>query len=96
MVNLLILLGMMAYLGATMTLPGIAGFILTIGMGVDSNVLIFERIKEEMASANGARAADQRWFRPRVADHHRHPRGVAHLGRCSSSSSGPVRSAASR
>jgi preprotein translocase subunit SecD len=56
-VNLLILLGMMAYLGATMTLPGIAGFILTIGMGVDSNVLIFERIKEELATAKGVRAA---------------------------------------
>ena len=45
---------MMAYLGATMTLPGIAGFILTIGMGVDSNVLIFERIKEELAHRQGA------------------------------------------
>ena len=56
-VNLLILLGMMAYLDATMTLPGIAGFILTIGMGVDSNVLIFERIKEEMATAKGVRSA---------------------------------------
>ena len=56
-VNLVILLGMMAYLGATMTLPGIAGFILTIGMGVDSNVLIFERIKEELATGKAARAA---------------------------------------
>jgi multidrug efflux pump subunit AcrB len=56
-VNLVLLLGMMAYLGATMTLPGIAGFILTIGMGVDSNVLIFERIKEELATARGVRAA---------------------------------------
>ena len=56
-VNLVILLGMMAYLGATMTLPGFAGFILTIGMGVDSNVLIFERIKEELATAKGVRAA---------------------------------------
>jgi preprotein translocase subunit SecD len=56
-VNLLILMGLMAYLGATMTLPGIAGFILTIGMGVDSNVLIFERIKEELATAKGVRAA---------------------------------------
>ena len=55
--NLIILLGMMAYLKATMTLPGIAGFILTIGMGVDSNVLIFERIKEELATAKGLRAA---------------------------------------
>ena len=56
-VNLMILLGLMAYLGATMTLPGIAGFILTIGMGVDSNVLIFERIKEELSSAKGVKSA---------------------------------------
>jgi preprotein translocase subunit SecD len=56
-VNLVILLGMMSYLGAIMTLPGIAGFILTIGMGVDSNVLIFERIKEELATSRGVRAA---------------------------------------
>jgi preprotein translocase subunit SecD len=55
--NLLILLAMLAYFGATMTLPGIAGFILTIGMGVDSNVLIFERIKEELATKKGVRAA---------------------------------------
>jgi preprotein translocase subunit SecD len=56
-VNLILLLGMMAYLGATMTLPGFAGFILTIGVGVDSNVLIFERIKEELALGKAARAA---------------------------------------
>ncbi|HYU77740.1 MAG TPA: protein translocase subunit SecD, partial [Vicinamibacterales bacterium] len=56
-VNLFLLLGLMAYIGATMTLPGIAGFILTIGMGVDSNVLIFERIKEELQTAKGARQA---------------------------------------
>ena len=43
MFNLVILLGLMAYVGAVMTLPGIAGFVLTMGMGVDSNVLIFER-----------------------------------------------------
>jgi preprotein translocase subunit SecD len=55
--NLIILLGMMAYVGAVMTLPGIAGFILTIGIGVDSNVLIFERIKEELAAGKGVRAA---------------------------------------
>jgi preprotein translocase subunit SecD len=55
--NLIILLGFMAYLGAVMTLPGIAGFILTIGMGVDSNVLIFERIREELATGKGARQA---------------------------------------
>jgi preprotein translocase subunit SecD len=56
-VNLVILLGFMAYVEAVMTLPGIAGFILTIGMGVDSNVLIFERIKEELAAGRGVRAA---------------------------------------
>ncbi|MEX2271597.1 MAG: protein translocase subunit SecD [Vicinamibacterales bacterium] len=55
--NLLILMGFMAYLGAAMTLPGIAGFILTIGMGVDSNVLIFERIREELAAGKSARQA---------------------------------------
>jgi preprotein translocase subunit SecD len=57
LLNLVILLGFMAYVGATMTLPGVAGFILTIGMGVDSNVLIFERIKEELAAGKGVRAA---------------------------------------
>ena len=56
-VNLIMLLGAMAYFGATMTLPGFAGFILTIGMGVDSNVLIFERIKEELGLAKSVRAA---------------------------------------
>ena len=56
-INLLVLLALMAYFGATMTLPGIAGFILTIGMGVDSNVLIFERIKEELGTQRGVRAA---------------------------------------
>jgi len=55
--NLIILLGAMAYVGATMTLPGIAGFILTMGMGVDSNVLIFERIKEELEAQRGVRAS---------------------------------------
>jgi preprotein translocase subunit SecD len=55
--NLIILLGMMAYVGAVMTLPGIAGFILTIGIGVDSNVLIFERIKEELDAGKGVKAA---------------------------------------
>jgi preprotein translocase subunit SecD len=55
--NLVVLLGLMAYVGAAMTLPGIAGFILTMGMGIDSNVLIFERIKEELAAGRGVRAS---------------------------------------
>jgi preprotein translocase subunit SecD len=56
-INLIVLLALMVYFRATMTLPGIAGFLLTIGMGVDSNVLIFERIKEELLNAKGVRAA---------------------------------------
>jgi preprotein translocase subunit SecD len=47
----------MAYFDAKLTLPGIAGLVLTIGMGVDSNVLIFERIREEQATAAGPRSA---------------------------------------
>jgi len=60
--NLVILLGLMAYFGAVMTLPGIAGFVLTMGVGVDSNVLIFERIKEELAAQRGVRAAIKAGF----------------------------------
>ena len=55
--NLLVLMALLAYFGARLTLPGIAGLVLTIGMGVDSNVLIFERIREEQATAASARAA---------------------------------------
>jgi len=47
----------MAFLGATLTLPGIAGIILTIGMAVDANVLIFERIREELRTGKTIRAA---------------------------------------
>jgi preprotein translocase subunit SecD len=55
--NLIILLGFMGAVGATLTLPGIAGVILTIGMAVDSNILIFERIREELRSGKTIRAA---------------------------------------
>ena len=55
--NLIILVGLMAYIGAVMTLPGIAGFVLTMGIGVDSNVLIFERIKEELEAQHSVRAS---------------------------------------
>jgi preprotein translocase subunit SecD len=60
--NLVILLGFMGYSSATLTLPGIAGVILTIGMGVDSNVLIFERIREELHAGKTAAAAVQQGF----------------------------------
>src|SRR5712691_4634727 len=59
--NLIILLGLMAYIGAVMTLPGIAGFVLTMGIGVDANVLIFERVH-------------QRGIRPRLLDAGRYAR----------------------
>ena len=55
--NLLCLLGALSGLNATLTLPGIAGIILTIGMGVDSNVLIFERIREELRQSRPVRLA---------------------------------------
>jgi preprotein translocase subunit SecD len=55
--NLVILLGLMAYVGVVMTLPGIAGFVLTMGIGVDSNVLVFERIREEREAGKGERAS---------------------------------------
>jgi preprotein translocase subunit SecD len=55
--NLICLIGALAGLNATLTLPGIAGIILTIGMGVDSNVLIFERIREELRSGKPVRLA---------------------------------------
>jgi preprotein translocase subunit SecD len=60
--NLVILLGFMGFSGATLTLPGIAGVILTIGMGVDSNVLIFERIREEMRAGKAPAAAVDQGF----------------------------------
>ncbi len=55
--NLVILLAVLALFGAVLTLPGIAGVILTIGMGVDSNVLVFERIREEIRNGKSSPAA---------------------------------------
>jgi len=60
--NLLILLAAMAYTNATLTLPGIAGIILTVGVGVDTNVLVFERIREELRNGKTVRAAVQNGF----------------------------------
>ena len=55
--NLLLLVGFMSLLGATLTLPGIAGIVLTVGMAVDANVLIFSRIREELASGASVQGA---------------------------------------
>jgi preprotein translocase subunit SecD len=60
--NLIILLAVLALAGAVLTLPGIAGVILTIGMGVDSNVLVFERIREELRNGKAAASAVEAGF----------------------------------
>jgi preprotein translocase subunit SecD len=60
--NLVILMAALAAFGAVLTLPGIAGVILTIGMGVDSNVLVFERIREELRNGKSSAAAVQAGF----------------------------------
>ena len=60
--NLIILVAFMAYAGAVLTLPGIAGVILTIGMGVDSNVLVFERIREELRNGKAPATAVELGF----------------------------------
>jgi len=62
LLNLVIILGMMAIFKATLTLPGIAGIILTLGMAVDSNVLVFERIREELRDGKTVRAAIENGF----------------------------------
>jgi preprotein translocase subunit SecD len=62
LLNLVILLGFLGFSHASLTLPGIAGVILTIGMGVDSNVLIFERIREELRAGKAPAAAVDQGF----------------------------------
>ncbi len=62
LLNLIILLGFMGFFGGVLTLPGIAGVILTVGMGVDSNVLIFERIREELRNGKTPPSAVDQGF----------------------------------
>jgi preprotein translocase subunit SecD len=62
LLNAILLLGAMSLFSATLTLPGIAGFILTIGMAVDSNVLIFERIREELRGGRAPKTAIENGF----------------------------------
>ncbi|MCZ2077357.1 MAG: protein translocase subunit SecD [Bryobacterales bacterium] len=62
LLNAVMLIAAMAWLGATLTLPGIAGVILTIGMAVDSNILIFERIREELRAGKAVVAAMEAGF----------------------------------
>lgn len=60
--NIILLTGIMSLLGATLTMPGIAGIVLTMGMAVDANVLIFSRIKEELANGTPPKSAIQAGF----------------------------------
>ena len=66
--NLVVLLAALAWTGAALTLPGIAGIVLTLGVGVDTNVLVFERIREELRGGKAVRAAVRAGF-DRVVDH---------------------------
>src|SRR5436309_7907515 len=61
--NLLLLFACMAAIGATLTLPGLAGIALTVGMAVDTNILIFERIREELRVGKTPRASIEAGFR---------------------------------
>ncbi len=62
-VNMVMIIGAMSLARATLTMPGIAGLVLTLGMAVDANVIIFERIREELRSAKNLRTAVQAGFR---------------------------------
>ncbi|RZL01411.1 MAG: protein translocase subunit SecD, partial [Pedobacter sp.] len=63
LVNLFFLMGVLASLGAVLTLPGIAGIVLSLGMSVDANVLIYERVREELSEGKGLRLAISEGFR---------------------------------
>ncbi|WP_207532825.1 protein translocase subunit SecDF [Desertivirga arenae] len=63
LVNLFFLMGVLASLGAVLTLPGIAGIVLSLGMSVDANVLIYERVREELAEGKGTRLAIAEGFK---------------------------------
>ena len=74
MLNGLLILAGLALFNATLTLPGIAGFVLTLGMAVDANVLINERIREELRAGKSAARGGGPGLRPRVLDHLRRAR----------------------
>src|SRR5471032_1568360 len=66
-INMVLLLALMSLLGATLTLPGIAGIVLTMGMAVDANVLIYERIREEQRNGRSILASIDTGFRRAMA-----------------------------
>jgi preprotein translocase subunit SecD len=90
--NLTLIFALMTAIGATLTLPGIAGLVLTIGMAVDANVLIFERIREELKTARGPGARHRPRLREGAVGDHRRQRHHAHRrGDPVRLGSGPVR-----
>jgi len=90
--NLFFLMSVMAALGATLTMPGIAGIILTIGISVDSNVLIFERIREELRTGKTVRASiDAGYTRAFVAIFDSHVTTLITAGALFLLGSGPIR-----
>ena len=70
-INVAMIFGVLSLLNATLTLPGIAGIVLTVGIAVDSNVLIYERIREEVRAGRIADHRDRRRLHPRARDHPR-------------------------
>ena len=78
LLNLLYVIAALAGFGATLTLPGIAGLVLTVGMAVDTNVLIFERIREELRHGKSVRQSVRARLRPRVPHHPRRAPHDAH------------------
>ena len=76
--NIVLMIGALSALGATLTLPGIAGIVLTIGVAVDANVLIYERIREELTRRQVERRGDQRRLPARLGHHHRLAPDPAH------------------
>ena len=76
--NGLLILAGLALFNATLTLPGIAGFVLTLGIAVDANVLINERVREELAAGKSRSRRGGPGLRPGVLDHLRRPRHHAH------------------
>jgi preprotein translocase subunit SecD len=90
--NLFFLLAIMAALGATLTMPGIAGIILTIGISVDANILIFERIREELRTGKTVRAAiDAGYNRAFVAIFDSHVTTLITAGALFLLGSGPIK-----
>ncbi|MBD3403235.1 protein translocase subunit SecD [candidate division GN15 bacterium] len=90
--NIFFLLAIMAALGATLTMPGIAGIILTVGISVDSNILIFERIREELRTGKTVRAAiDAGYNRAFVAILDAHVTTLITAGALFLFGSGPIR-----